>query len=135
MGWVYFGFVLFGLGILIGAIVGFMADGFIGLIGGVFVGGFAGFLLAILPISWGQTHYNERTVDCFVKDKDRGGNDDGMRVYTSCGVFQNTDSLLRGKNTSGDIWSQIKPGTEQQFRVVGWRLGLTSDFPNILAVE
>lgn len=135
MGWLVFALVLFILCAVIGAVIGFMADDFIGAFGGLFVGGFAGFLLCLFPISWAQTHYNERAVTCHVSEKDRGGKDGGMRVYTSCGTFQNTDSILRGKNTSADIWARIHPGTTQEFHVVGWRLGLTSDFPNILEVR
>lgn len=136
MGWVYFGLAVMVIAALIGAEVGVSAtDDFFGLFGGMAVGGFIGFLIAMGPISWGQTHYNERTLTCHVKEKDRGGNDDGMRVYTSCGTFQNTDSWMRGKNTSGDLWARIRVGSEQQFTVVGWRLGLTSDFPNILEVK
>lgn len=114
-------------------------EGFVGAIFGFAMGGLAGglvgTLLAALPVTWAQVHYNERTISCHVTGKDRGGNDGGMRVYTSCGTFQNTDSILRGKNTSADVYGRIKPDTEQTFTVVGWRLGLTSDFPNILEVK
>lgn len=105
--------------------------GLIGMLGG----GFIGFFIAAVPLTYGQTHYNERTITCDVTGKDRGGSEDGMRVYTSCGTFQNTDSLWRGKNTSADLWSRIQVGNAQTFTVVGWRFGLTSDFPNILEVK
>lgn len=136
MGWVFVGLAILVIAALIGAVIGVSAtDDLFGLLGGMAVGGFVGFLIAMLPISYGQTHYNERTLTCSVTGKDRGGNDDGMRVYTSCGTFQNTDSWLRGKTNSGDLWARIHEGSKQQFTVVGWRLGLTSDFPNILEVK
>jgi hypothetical protein len=136
MGWVYFGVAILLIAALIGAAVGAEATGdLFGVLGGMCVGGFVGFLIALMPISYGQVHYNERTMTCKVQEKDRGGNDDGMRVYTSCGTFQNTDSWFRGKTDSGDLWARIHEGSEQQFTVVGWRLGLTSDFPNILEVK
>jgi hypothetical protein len=99
------------------------------------VAGLAAMLFAWFPASWAQTHYNERTISCHVTGKDRAGKDDGMRIYTSCGVFQNTDSILRGKNTSADVYGRVQVGKTQTFRVVGWRFGLTSDFPNVLEVK
>lgn len=136
MGWVFVGLAILVIAALIGAVIGVSAtDDLFGLLGGMAVGGFVGFLIAMLPISYGQVHYNERTLTCSVKEKDRGGNDDGMRVYTSCGTFQNTDSWFRGKTDSGDLWARIHVGSTQEFTVVGWRLGITSDFPNILEVK
>lgn len=99
------------------------------------VAGIVASLFAWFPASWAQTHYNERAVDCYVRGKDRGGKENDMRIYTSCGVFQNTDSIIRGKNTSADVWSRITVGKTQSFHVVGWRFGLTSDFPNVLEVR
>src|ERR1044072_1601179 len=144
MAWLILAFTLFGLCVIIGTIAGIVygtyeAYGFgefllfIGF--GLFAGAIVGALLAAFPATWAQTHYNERTISCHVTEKDRGGKDGGMRVYTSCGTFQNTDSILRGKNTSADLWARIHPGKTQEFHVVGWRLGLTSDFPNILEVR
>ena len=109
--WFYVAITLWVLAILIGAAVGFMVDEIIGLFGGIVAGGFIGMFLAIFPLSMAQVHYNERTLTCHVTEKDRGGKDGGMRVYTSCGTFQNTDSILRGKNTSADLWARIHPGS------------------------
>lgn len=99
------------------------------------VAGIAGMLIAAFPATWAQTHYNERTISCHVTGKDRGGKDNDMRIYTTCGVFQNTDSILRGKNTSADIFGRVTVGKTQTFHVVGWRFGFTSDFPNVLEVR
>ena len=101
----------------------------------VFVAGIAGTLLAAFPAAWAQTHYNERTIPCYVTGKDRGGKENDMRIYTSCGVFQNTDSILRGKNTSADVYGRVMVGKTQTFHVVGWRFGFNSDFPNVLEVR
>lgn len=135
MGWLVAALVIFTLAGIIGAVLGAAYEGIFGFLMGGAVGGFVGFLLAIFPVSMAQVHWNERTIQCHVTEKDRGGKDGGMRVYTSCGTFQNTDSILRGKNTSADIWARIHPGQTQTFHVVGWRLGLTSDFPNVLDVR
>ena len=99
------------------------------------IAGIVATLLAAFPATWAQTHYNERTISCHVTGKDRAAKDGGMRIYTSCGVFQNTDSILRGKNTSADVYGRVQVGKTQTFRVVGWRFGFTSDFPNVLDVR
>lgn len=136
MGWVYFGLAIVVIMAFLGAVIGLSLDeGCIPIAGGFVFGGFVGFLVSMVPVSYGQTHYNERVITCSVQEKDRGGNDGGMRVYTSCGTFQNTDSYWRGKTNSGDLWARINVGSTQQFTVVGWRFGLTSDFPNILEVK
>ena len=143
MGWLITALVLFGAIFLAGLTVTTATaraqalntvEFMIMMLMGTFLSGTAGVIIALFPLNWAQTHYNERSVDCFVKGKDRGGKDNDMRIYTSCGVFQNTDSILRGKNTSADVWSRIEVGKTQTFHVVGWRLGLTSDFPNVLGV-
>ena len=92
-------------------------------------------LLVMIPfLSYAETHWNERVVTCTVASKDR--TEDDMRIYTEqCGVFANADSLWRGKTTSGDLWGQVEPGETYAFRVVGWRNGFFSAFPNVLAIE
>lgn len=101
---------------------------------GGFVGGFVGVLLAIAPFTYAQTRYNERTVEATVLDKDRTAEGD-MRVYTDKGVFLNADSTWRGKHNSADWWGQWQEGETYRFDVAGWRLGFTSDFPNIFDWE
>lgn len=89
-----------------------------------------------ITVAWGSSHYNERVITCHVEDKDRGGDKGSYRVYTTdCGTLANKDSWLRGKTNSADVWADIHPGQDQRLRVVGWRFGLLSQFPNVLAVE
>lgn len=96
----------------------------------------AGLVLCLPAAFWAQAHYNDRHITCTVVDKDRGANDGGYRIYTKqCGVLADSDSWFRGKTNSADIWAQIHVGETYRFHVVGWRFGLTSDFPNILSVE
>ncbi|MCO6011530.1 hypothetical protein NE236_41925 [Actinoallomurus purpureus] len=108
--------------------IGCLTVGCLGLvIGGIVVEGVA------------SSTYNEHWRTCTVLSKDRGADHDGnshYRIYTrDCGVLGDEDSLVRGKTNSADIYSQIQPGKTYRLRVVGFRLGLTSDFPNILAVQ
>jgi hypothetical protein len=87
-------------------------------------------------LSFGRAHYNERDTLCTVTDKDRGQNQGGYRIYTEqCGVLEDTDSLWRGKFNSADVWQQIQPGHAYQMKIVGWRFGFLSHFPNILEVQ
>lgn len=143
MFWFYFALalpvLLGGICAVIGVAVGYGDQSIGSMLGfgavGLFLGGFTGFLISIIPLTYAQTHYNERTLTCKVTDKDRGGKDDDMRVYTSCGTFINADSTWRGKHNSADLWARIEPGKTYQFDVAGWRLGFTSDFPNIFGLK
>jgi hypothetical protein len=142
MGWIWLGVGLIVVPALIGLVVGWAfadsndpVDALMCAGMGAFVCGFVGFLLSIVPISYGHAHYNERTLQCKTLEKDRGGNHGGMRIYTSCGTFANEDMWFRGKTQSGDLWPKVHPGTVQTYHVVGWRLGITDDFPNVLAVK
>jgi hypothetical protein len=142
MFWFYFSLALVGVFALAGGVGGVLAGasegskplaagfGLFGLFAGVLFGG----LIAIIPMTYAQTHYNERSVEVKVLDKDRTGDGD-MRVYTDKGVFVNADSFWRGKHNSADWWAKWEEGKTYRFDVAGWRLGVTSDFPNIFAWE
>jgi hypothetical protein len=86
-----------------------------------------------------QANYHNHTATCTVNSKDRGSDGNGgsnYRIYTKqCGVLADKDQWLAGKTDSADIWAQIQPGHTYRLRVVGWRVSLLSDFPNVLAVE
>lgn len=99
-----------------------------------------GLVIAVGAIDvYASTSYSDRWRTCTVESKDRGASSDGSshyRIYTrDCGVFGDGDSWLRGKTNSADIYGRIQPGHTYHFHVVGYRLGLTSHFPNILAAE
>lgn len=55
------------------------------------------------------------------------------RVYTEeCGTFIVKDTLFALRFNSADTYSSLKDGESYQFRTQGFRLGITSTFPNIL---
>jgi hypothetical protein len=89
--------------------------------------------------TYASTWYNDRWRICTVVDKDRGASSDGSshyRIYTrDCGVLADSDDWMRGKTNSADIWAQIQKGHIYNLHVTGYRLGLTSSFPNILDVR
>lgn len=72
---------------------------------------------------------------CLVTEKDRttspeGGSD--MRVYTeNCGVLAVGDNLFTGTFNSADIYGSIEVGKTYDFKTVGWRFPLFSQFPII----
>lgn len=85
------------------------------------------------------THYNERTLECTVTEKDRGFNPETnsseYRVYTTCGTFSNEDSWWRLKFNSGDLQGELEEGRAFKLTVAGPRIPFFSAFPNIFDVE
>ncbi len=87
---------------------------------------------------------SEKTITCTVTEKDRttkitsdshGGSSSSSdaRIYTEdCGTLQVADEVLKGVWTSADTYAAIKPGQRYEFRVIGWRNGFFSAFPNII---
>ncbi len=53
-------------------------------------------------------------------------------VFTDKGVLQNSDTILRGKFNSSDVYAAIKVGKSYDFTTVGFRVPLFSMYPNIL---
>ena len=73
MGWVYFGIAIVVIMAFLGAVIGLSLDeGCIPIAGGFVFGGFVGFLVSMVPGSYGQSHYNERVITCSVHEKARG---------------------------------------------------------------
>jgi hypothetical protein len=89
-------------------------------------------------------NYNEnKTADCTVTSKDtitkveNGNSTTEKRVGTEeCGVFTVNDSFVKGNLRSADLYYSLKEGHKYTLTYNGWRVGLTSSFPNITkAVE
>jgi hypothetical protein len=71
---------------------------------------------------------------CSVTDKDRARNSNGKsdaRVYSSCGVFKVSDSLLSTTWSSADTYSRITVGKTYDFHARGYRIPFLSRFPNV----
>ncbi|GAA4946344.1 hypothetical protein HD597_006797 [Nonomuraea thailandensis] len=56
-------------------------------------------------------------------------------IFTDRGVYENTDAWLSLKFDSSDIYGAIKPGRTYRLKVNGWRVEVTSSYPNILSIE
>lgn len=63
-----------------------------------------------------------------------GGKDGSCRylVFTDKGVLQNSDTILRGKFDSSDVYAGIKVDKTYDFTTVGFRIPFFSMYPNIL---
>lgn len=85
----------------------------------------------------------DTATNCTVTSKDRSVsiNSDGdgnvtsqtnQRVYTSCGTFVVEDNIFLGKFNSADTYGALIDGQTYDFKIIGWRNGFFSMFPNIL---
>lgn len=55
-------------------------------------------------------------------------------VYTEQGTYRNTDDMLAGKFRSADLHGKLKNGGCYISTTVGYRLGITGSYPNIISV-
>lgn len=82
--------------------------------------------------------FNDHTYTIEVTDKERVNYDDGGKylIYGHVGddtmVIENTDSLLRGKFNSSDVYAKIEVGKTYEFTVVGYRIPILSNYENII---
>lgn len=82
--------------------------------------------------------FNDHTYTIEVTDKERVNYDDGGKylIYGRTGddtiVIENTDSLLRGKFNSSDVYAKIEVGKTYEFTVVGYRIPILSNYENII---
>ena len=93
---------------------------------------------ALLIVGASYTMNRNEVGPCTVTGKEsvmvEGNNQ--YRVYTEeCGTFAVSDTLFPLRFNSADTYSSLKDGESYQFRTQGFRLGITSTFPNILNYE
>lgn len=107
------------------------------------------FIIAfIVGISYSIAAFNHtRSVHALVQDKERvcGSHTDSVDkstkvtcqylIFTDKGTFENTDSLLRGKFNSSDVYGRIQKGQQYDFTVQGFRQPIFSMYPNIIEVH
>lgn len=78
----------------------------------------------------------ERDITVKVTDKVRtGGDDSKYLIFTDGGVYEDTDTMMKGKYNSSDLYSKIKVGQRYTFHLRGVRSGFFSMYPNILTVK
>lgn len=95
-------------------------------------------LAALIVTSVVSAAHTQDYRGCTVTDKDRTRGTDGKsdaRVYTSCGVFTVSDSILSTRWDSADVYSRVQVGTAYDIHARGYRIPFLSRFPNILTAE
>lgn len=67
-----------------------------------------------------------------VTNDGEGNSESKYMIYTSSGVFENTDALFHGKWRSSDIYGQLRRKRQYTCKVYGWRIGFLSMYQNII---
>lgn len=86
--------------------------------------------------------FNDTQCTITITDKERV-NDGGSSRYLIFGesengemlVFKNTDSILRWKWNSSDVYGELKVGSTYKVTVVGYRIRFLSEYQNIISYE
>ena len=95
-------------------------------------------VLAVLLGGSALVNFNDHTYVVEVTNKERVNYSDSGKylIYgqedNNTLVLKNTDSLLRGKFNSSDIYAELEIGTTYEFTVVGYRIPILSDYENII---
>ena len=83
-------------------------------------------------------YQNKQTIKTRVTEKERITKQSGDRlesyylIYTEAGTFKLEDDLVYGNFNSSDWYGQIRRDSIYTFHTVGYRIGLTSEYPNIV---
>jgi hypothetical protein len=56
-------------------------------------------------------------------------------VYTDKGTFKLEDDFFRGNFYSSDVYGRIKQDSTYTFKTLGYRIGVMSEYPNIIEVK
>ena len=108
---------------------------------GLFVAAFA---LVAAGVVGSQIAYNaqpDEQVRITVDKKERIVESDGdsvsskYMIFTDEEVFENTDSLTRGKFNSSDLYAKLKEGCTYDATVFGFRNHLLSSYRNIVKAQ
>lgn len=112
-------------------------EGFIGAVVAVF----AVVLLILVPLFlnifyvYGTQQDRTITVNKTERVNSTDNSSSKYLVYTEQGVFENTDSLLRLKFNSSDVYNEVKEGKTYVCDTYGWRIPFFSQYPNIVSCE
>ena len=93
--------------------------------------------LGLLALPVYNAYGTDQTVTAVVTKTEtkRGTSEDKYLIFTEGEVFENTDSLLRLKFNSSDVYGQIAAEKTCTFLVNGWRFRLLSMYRNILEAD
>ena len=84
----------------------------------------------------GFPYWTADTVTFTVSEKERimSRNSSKYLVFTESEVFENSDSLMRWKWGSSDLYGELKEGATYKADVYGWRIPFLSMYRNIVSV-
>lgn len=87
-------------------------------------------------------YYKHHQVTFKVTDRERvcSGSNNGSSsckylIWTTKGVFKDTDSLVNGKFSSSDLYGMLQPGKTFTCTYYGWRLRFFSEYPNLTSCK
>jgi hypothetical protein len=101
----------------------------------VFFGLIVGIATILIP-AYADVHYKTCTVKKLDRTSKYGESGSDARVYTdNCGTFKVADSTIHWRHNSADVYGSLTEGQTYLIKYYGWRIGLTSTFPNILEAK
>ena len=99
-------------------------------------------IISIVVFNVVISNINEKNIVVTVTDKDVKvkNNDSTYLIYTkdkddNVQVLKITDSILRRRFNSSDVYAVIEPGKTYKFTTVGYRIPIFSMYPNILKYQ
>ncbi len=94
-------------------------------------------IIAAIGIKIGG-YANKKTITTKVVDKERITKSNGDNVesyyliFTESGAFKLEDELFYGNFNSSDWYGQIRKDSTYTFEIIGYRIGMLSEYPNIV---
>lgn len=96
-------------------------------------------ILAVLSLPFLYVYTTQQYREITIKKTERIVSSDGKSskylIYADDGVYENTDSILRMKFNSADVYGQLQNGKTYTCDTYGSRVPLLSMYPNIVKCE
>ena len=77
-------------------------------------------------------HENKEQVTINDKQVQNSGNSSKYVIFTDKGVKEDSDSIIKWKFNSSDVYAQLKTGCTYDITEFGWRSHFLSMYPNII---
>ena len=83
------------------------------------------------------SYLDEQEITITVKNKERVISNETSKylVWSEDETFENTDSLIKGKFNSSDLYGELEKDHTYRCKVYGWRVQLFSWYRNIIECE
>lgn len=95
---------------------------------------FVGAAIFIVPIFW-VVSCQDATITIQEKERITDGGNSKYLVFTENEVFENTDSWLKLKFNSSDVYRDLKESETVTAEVCGWRVPFLSWYRNIIKIK